>query len=393
MKPIEIEETKPALQLTLETLELERVPLSIRVLTKAIDWTTLSNLTILGCHDHDRFWRALRHRFSPHPNHGSSMAPTNIGINKPGYLRRPSNPVGHAPEYRIRLKKLHTDTVTGALLAFIRETLPPNSLEVLFLQEIPNYSSVVPMEHIYKSAMRRHKGSLRKLLIDSNVGLGGENASKWIFDKEVIAFVSSGKMPNLRELGMAIEWKNWHYFLTRLPLMPQLRSLYIHYVRHGPHISDFESKEMAQQIVNTVILRPEVELCYVGVLNKCFELLEDGGPDDPETEPDIHSTTAQHAPPGATGVPGSPPIGMTVVPIAINSEDEDSDAEEEDDDDEEDGEDGDETDTDEVAGDKYLSDDEDWTGKSTDKGARVRLREILFYDDKVAVFRARHGKL
>ncbi|KAG0136815.1 hypothetical protein HOY82DRAFT_576257 [Tuber indicum] len=392
MKPIEIEETKPALQLTLETLELERVPLSIRVLTKAIDWTTLSNLTILGCHDHDRFWRALRHRFSPHPNHGSSMAPTNIGINKPGYLRRPSNPVGHAPEYRIRLKKLHTDTVTGALLAFIRETLPPNSLEVLFLQEIPNYSSVVPMEHIYKSAMRRHKGSLRKLLIDSNVGLGGENASKWIFDKEVIAFVSSGKMPNLRELGMAIEWKNWHYFLTRLPLMPQLRSLYIHYVRHGPHISDFESKEMAQQIVNTVILRPEVELCYVGVLNKCFELLEDGGPDDPETEPDIHSTTAQHAPPGATGVPGSPPIGMTVVPVAINSEDEDSDAEEEDDD-EEDEEDGDETDTDEVAGDKYLSDDEDWTGKSTDKGARVRLREILFYDDKVAVFRARHGKL
>jgi len=176
--------------------------------------------------------------------------------------------------------------------------------------------------------------------------------------------------------------------------MPQLRSLYIHYVRGGPHISDFESKEMAQQIVNTVILRPEVELCYVGVLNKCFELLEDGGPDDPETEPDIHSATAQHAPPGATGVPGSPAIGMTVVPIAINSEDEDSDAEEEDEEeDEEDEEDGDETDTDEVVGDKYLSDDEDWTGKSTDKGVRVRLREILFYDDKVAVFRARHGKL
>jgi len=231
-------------------------------------------------------------------------------------------------------------------------------------------------------------------LIDSNVGLGGENASKWIFDKEVLAFISSGKMPNLRELGMAIEWKNWHYFLTRLPLMPQLRSLYIHYVRGGPHISDFESKEMAQQIVNTVILRPEVELCYVGVLNKCFELLEDGGPDDPETEPDIHSVTAQHAPPGATGVPGSPAIGMTVVPIAISSEDEDSDAEEEDEEeDEEDEEDGDETDTDEVVGDKYLSDDEDWTGKSSDKGIRVRLREILFYDDKVAVFRARHGKL
>ncbi|PWW73784.1 hypothetical protein C7212DRAFT_284219 [Tuber magnatum] len=391
MKPIGIEEERPVVQLTLETLELERVPLSIRVLTRAIDWTTLSNLTILGCHDHDRFWRALRHRFSPHPNHGSSMTPTNLGIGKPGYLRRPSNPTGYAPEYRIRLKKLHTDTVTGALLAFIRETLPPNSLEVLFLQEGPSYSSVVPMELIYKSAIRRHKGSLKKLLIDSNVG--GENASKWIFDKEVLAFISTGKMPNLRELGMAIEWKNWHYFLTRLPFMQQLRSLYIHYVRGGPHISDYESKEMAQQIVNTVILRPEVELCYVGVLNKCYELLEDGGPDDPEAGPDIHPAAAQHAPPGATGVPGSPPVGMTVVPIAINSEDEDSDAEEDEEDDEEDEADGDETDTDEAVGDKYLSDDEDWAGKSTDKGVGVRLREILFYDDKVAVFRARHGKL
>lgn len=201
------EEEKPIHQLKLETLELERVPISIRVLTKAIDWTCLSNLTILNCHDHDRLWKALRHKFLPQPinTHGKSYQ---LHHTSPSHRSRGS-PAQGLNDYRIRLKKLHTDTVTPQLLHFIRETLPPNSLEVLFLQETPHFSSTVSMDFIYRSAIRRHRGSLRKLLIDSNVGMGGDNAAKWIFEKEVLAFVSSGKMPQLRELGMAIEWKNW----------------------------------------------------------------------------------------------------------------------------------------------------------------------------------------
>lgn len=209
------EDEKPTRQLKLETLELERVPISIRVLTKAIDWTHLTNLTILNCHDHDRLWKALRHKFSPHP----PTSGVGSSLNKSTYQLHHTSPAHHhhrsrAPtlgptEYKIRLKKLHTDTVTPQLLYFIRDTLPPNSLEVLFLQETPNFSSLVTMDFIYRAAVRRHRGSLRKLLVDSNVGMGGDNAGKWIFEKEVLAFVSSGKMPQLRELGMAIEWKNW----------------------------------------------------------------------------------------------------------------------------------------------------------------------------------------
>lgn len=217
------EEEKPIRQLTLETLELERVPISVRVLTKAIDWTCLSNLTILNCHDHDRLWKALRQKFSPHQN----TAGVNSGIhgNKSSYQLHHTSP-GHRlrgltaqgpNDYKIRLKKLHTDTVTLQLLYFIRDTLPPNSLEVLFLQETPSFSSTVAMDFIYRAAIRRHKGSLKKLLVDSNVGLGGDNAAKWIFEKEVLAFVSSGKMPQLKELGMAIEWKNWVCFTPELP--------------------------------------------------------------------------------------------------------------------------------------------------------------------------------
>lgn len=206
----EQEEEKPVRQLKLETLELERVPISIRVLTKAIDWTCLSNLTILNCHDHDRLWKALRTKFSPHQPNAASSSKSSYQLHHttPGHRSRGSSAQGPG-DYKIRLKKLHTDMVTPQLLYFIRDALPPNSLEVLFLQETPNFSSVVAMDFIYRAAVRRHRGSLRKLLVDSNVGMGGENAAKWIFEKEVLAFVSSGKMPQLRELGMAIEWKNW----------------------------------------------------------------------------------------------------------------------------------------------------------------------------------------
>lgn len=392
VKTPESEEEKAIRQLKLENLELERVPISVRVLIKAIDWTCLSNLTILNCYDHDRLWRALRQKFSPHyhPNKSTYQ----LHHTSPGHRSR-GLPHQGSIDYRIRLKKLHTDTVTPQLLYFIRDTLPPNSLEVLFLQETLNFSSIVTVEFIYRAAIRRHRGSLKKLLIDSNVGgMAGDRAAKWIFEKELLAFVGSGKMPQLRELGMAIDWKNWHYFLTRLPFMPQIRSLYIHYVRGGPHINGYEAKEMALQIANTVILRPEIELCYVGVTSKCFELLEDGGPidgiddlsdADTATSPGVtHNSTA----PGATG-----------VPPGANSEEEDSDAvddedEDEDEDDYDDAADGDETDTDADGGaaEKDSSEDEEWVKDKTERG-RVRLREILFYDDKVAVFRARSGKL
>lgn len=206
----ESEEEKPIRQLKLETLELERVPISIRVLTKAIDWTCLSNLTILNCHDHDRLWKALRSKFSPHQPNAASKSSYQLHHTTPGHRSRSAT---QGPgDYKLRLKKLHTDTVTPQLLYFIRDALPPNSLEVLFLQETQHFSSVVAMDFIYRAAVRRHRGSLKKLLVDSNVGMGGDNAAKWIFEKEVLAFVSSGKMPQLRELGMAIEWKNWVCF-------------------------------------------------------------------------------------------------------------------------------------------------------------------------------------
>ncbi|KAL7266738.1 hypothetical protein RUND412_010698 [Rhizina undulata] len=393
-------EEKKTRQLHLESLNLERIPLSVRVLTRAIDWTTLQNLTILNCCNHIRLWKALRRKFSPSPQNSwsSSFLSSLNAKSKPtafyaphqnGYLAnyRPKNaPTGW--DYKIRLKKLHTNMVSTHLINFIYETLPPNSLEVLFLQETPatgESGGGVTMESIYKGCIRRHKGSLKKLLIDGNVGqpipnLHGqqthpvtEPAAKWVFDREVLKFISSAKMPELRELGLAIEWKDWHYFLSKLPQIPQLRSLFIHRVRDSPLISQCESREMAQQILNTVILRPEIELCYVGIINKCFELLE-GGDEDQDGE-------SPHT------VNGTSPNAVNEV----DSDDEDSEDGDMDDldDDEIDGVDEDETDSEADAAEAREEEDEDDASEKN----RIRLREILFYDDKVAIFKARTGKL
>jgi len=208
-------ESKPSKQLRLETLALERVPISIPMLVtaKAIDWTCLSNLTIVNCYNHDRFFKALRRKFSP------CLPPTVIhttGINpKHGHpslsghrVRGTHHTVPSPSDYKLRLKKLHTDCVTPVLIAFIRDTLPPNSLEILFLQETAN-DSTVTMDIIYKGAIRRHKGSLKKLLVNSKHNDDADGMFKWTFKKEHLAFISSGKMPNLRELGMALEYSDW----------------------------------------------------------------------------------------------------------------------------------------------------------------------------------------
>jgi len=107
-------------KLRLQVLELERVPLSIAVLQKAFDWSVLTDLTILDCPQHDRLWIMLRRQFQPTPlGHHSSAKHHGV----PNL------------QYHLNLKKIHTDAASPALISFLRDTLPPNTLESLFLQD------------------------------------------------------------------------------------------------------------------------------------------------------------------------------------------------------------------------------------------------------------------
>lgn len=157
------------------------------------------------------------------------------------------------------------------------------------------------------------------------------------------------------------------------------------------HGSNTDPRELALQVVDIVALRPEVELCYMGVGTKCFEILESRRDWDSRAD-------AAHL--------GIPAGGGTVV----GSEGEDEDDVEEEDEEELDGESEADEETESDAEHDDDDDDDDFDDDITDsdsesddnaprkggkngRAAKLRLREILFYDDKVAVFKARHGKL
>jgi hypothetical protein len=177
-----------------------------------------------------------------------------------------------------------------------------------------------------------------------------------------------------------------HHFLQRLPQIPQLRSLNIPYI--ADHVTlAFEPREIAMQVVDVIVLRPEVELCYMGVSHKCFEILENRPHDDGHGSADHHSSLANGGP------------GGTVTDDEEASDEDGSEEEDEDDDDDDDNGtaiaaqiDPDETESEISDHDDSDSDSYDGSEEGRLK-VRLRLREILFYDDKVAIFKARHGKL
>ncbi|KAK5686114.1 hypothetical protein LTS10_002228 [Elasticomyces elasticus] len=366
--------------LRLESLELERVPLSIPVLQRAVDWTRLTSLTLLHCQNHEQLWKTLRRTFAPVPKSPTYPHPRRASTSTPRKGGK-STVSGHEVEleYTLKLKKIHTNTVSPALISFLKETLAPNSLEVLFLQEARSYSSSVTVDTIYRGPLKRHRGSLKKVLIDSSEkspeGLPTNSSRwrRWMLSREVLAFVCSGKMPALRELGMALDYRDWHFFLQHLPFAPHLRSLYIPFLADHIHGTNVDPKELAAQIVDVVVLRPEVELCYMGIANKCYEILEHKR--DPDGRPESH-----------LGIAGG---AMIDDPTGSDAEDDDEEEDGEEDDEEEEVEEAEETESD----DDEDADDSEDEADGDQHVARLRLREILFYDDKVAIFKARHGRL
>ena len=184
-----------------------------------------------------------------------------------------------------------------------------------------------------------------------------------------------------------------HFFLQRLPNIPQLRSLYIPHIANHVYDHHLDAKELALQIVDLVIvLRPEIELCYMGILTKCFEILENRSHGDSRLSYHDSRTNTAHAGPGGVGDSDA------------DSDETDDNHDDDDDDDDDDSDNGppvattssaDSEDADSEAGVDSAgnTDDELAGGGKGRKAPRFRLREILFYDDKISIFKARHGRL
>ncbi|TQS36596.1 hypothetical protein Golomagni_02949 [Golovinomyces magnicellulatus] len=359
-------------KLKIHTLELERVPLSVAVLQNAFDWSILTNLTILGCPQHENLWEMLRNNFAPTPPlFRSKIIFKNTRTSK-------------SSQYHLNLKKIHTDAVTPTLISFLKETLAPNTLETLFLQDrkcpTPKF---VTIDAIYRGPLKRHRSSLKKLILDSSDKALGEQVSSsestlwmaWMPNRDLIDFITSGHMSNLQELSIAINYKDWHYFLQRLPRIYHLHSLNVPFIANHV-ITTLDSRELALQIVDVIFLRPEIELCYLGILNKCYEVIESKHFDINSASIDMHLGNL------ASG-PGN---------VVINHDDH---------------EDEDDSQT-ATSGSVSLNLGENGFEISQDSGSdsdsfecpinneskhQLRLREILFYEDKVAIFSARHGRL
>ncbi|RKF57194.1 F-box domain-containing protein [Golovinomyces cichoracearum] len=358
-------------KLQIHTLELERVPLSIAVLQNAFDWSIMTNLTILGCTQHENLWEMLRNNFAPtSPLPHSKISLKNIGISK-------------SSQYRLNLKKIHTDAVTPTLISFLKETLAPNTLETLFLQDRKcTTPTSVTIDAIYRGPLRRHRSSLRKLILDSSDKALGEHISSsestrwmaWMPNRGLLNFLTSGHMSNLQELSIAINYKDWHHFLQRLPRISHLHSLNVPFIANHV-ITTLDSRELALQIVDVIFLRPEIELCYIGILNKCYEVIESKHSDMNSASVDMHlgdlasgpeSVTINHDEhededdsQTATSASVSIDLGENGLEISQHSG----------------------------------SDSESFECPRNETKHQLRLREILFYEDKVAIFSARHGRL
>ncbi|KAL1623976.1 hypothetical protein SLS56_008028 [Neofusicoccum ribis] len=373
-------------RLKLETLELERVPLSVSVLLQAFDWPRLTTLTLLNCTNHEHLWKALRRQFTPR----NPQQVFNSGS--------PSKTHAHHSrlEYSLNLKKIHTNTVSPSLISFLKETLAPNSLEVLFLQEDRTYHSSVTIDSIFRGPLKRHRASLKKLMIDSSEKGALDHVptntrwKRWMLNREIITFMTSGRMPNLRELAFTIDYHDWHYFLQRLPNIPTVRSLYIPHIAEHAHGNNIDPRELALQIVDIITLRPEIEICYMGIANKCFEVLENKISHNQIGGAHLYDPTAANPSAAATTTLVVDPMGFT----DDEEEEEEDDVHDEDDPGVDADDDTEEEDEDDDDDDDFDDDDDDSFIHSDDgTGPRLRLREILFYDDKVAIFKARHGKL
>lgn len=426
-------------------LALERVGLSLHVCKYALDMTFLTHLTLLECAGHEHLWKMLRNHYKP-TNMTSAASSNTDG-------RKPSQPTPLI-EYHLSLRHLHTDSTTFSLISFIRETLAPNTLEVLFLQDRKKVATPppVPLAEIFKGAIKRHFSSLKKLLIDSSakptmqgsVAIAADNTRwrHWTLNTEVMTYITSGRMRQLKELSVGLEYKDWHAFLQRLPNVPELRSFHMHHMLDYPG-GAFDPKEMANQMTDIVTLRPEIKLCYMGMGNKCFELLEVQDTIAPAagTNSNASNGVSNHSNGFVNGF-GS---GMHDHDTEEDDDGDGDDEEDEEDDTSEEDEDGgpedggggdEEDDAPTTAGSDHddmenadeimnngigsalglggpgiggsggagggsagqaraaenESDDDGWV-EPVLGGVRLKMREILFYDDKVAIFKARHGRL
>lgn len=140
-------------------------------------------------------------------------------------------------------------------------------------------------------------------------------------------------------------------------------------------------------MTDIITLRPEVQLCYVGIANKCFEILEN-------RPTDMFSNCQNGNNNSSNPVHGD--ASMSHAPVVVEDATDEDDTEDDDHDDEDSQNEGTPTSPTEPEDGQSENSYDESDGDSFVEPMpqpRLRLREILFYDDKVGIFKARHARL
>lgn len=162
----------------LEELSLYLIPLKASILARALDLNALKRLTLLNVGPQDPFWLLLARL----QNHSA----------------------------QISFKSIHTDNVSLSFLEFLRTF---EGLDELFLLErnakgdadAGSPKTVVNITTIRKIALRKHIGTLRRLLIRN------DNDDTWDLDAHTIRFLS-GQGASLIELAISLNLKHFVSF-------------------------------------------------------------------------------------------------------------------------------------------------------------------------------------
>ena len=146
-----------------------------------------------------------------------------------------------------------------------------------------------------------------------------------------------------------------------------------------PTLGRNKHRELALQILDIVTLRPEIQLCYIGIEHKCFEILETPVTDKMDRE--LYRDSPWYSESDSDDVDDH-----------TNGHDSESNSGDDDND-------GDDDDDDFHTNPHVILELDEDTDEDSEyrhgSGSRFvfRLREILFYDDKISVFKSRHCSL
>ncbi|KAL9058627.1 MAG: hypothetical protein Q9162_001634 [Coniocarpon cinnabarinum] len=359
-------------KLQLDALELNFISLSMSTIMGAFDWTRLTTLTLLSCPLTDNLWALLRRHFTPKPPADGTC-----------YFQM---------HYPLALRRIRTDAVSPVFIKLLAETLAPNSVETLILKENASNSKRNPtrvsVKQLFKGGIRRHGNSLEILTIDSasrkrngflNTNDETHYYQQWIVPREILSYITSGAMSRLQELCVSIDYKDWHFFLRRLPRMPRLRALYVPMIRYdgiAPTPRKNDAEDLAYSVADAITFRPEIGLSYFALHNQCYEIFESKTSEEPR--PPVIEVQ-----PGWTHGTGS-----------VGSEEDDGEVDV-------DIDDGDEsnaavsTDNDEEESEDDLNLEGEGWGEGEDEKDKVifNIKEILFPDEKVEIFRTRKLEL